>query len=480
MKFENLPLHKDILRGIRDTGFTRCTPVQEQTLLESISGRDIMAQAQTGTGKTAAFLITVFHRLLITSPPETKPHALILVPTRELAVQVENDAKDLGRHLDISIINVIGGVAYEKQIEALRSGTDIVVGTPGRLIDLLKNSHMTLSGINFFVIDEADRMFDMGFIPDVRYIARKIPPIDRRQTMLFSATLDTRVRRMAEEYMHNPEDIEIEPEQITVESINQVLYHVGMNEKLPLLLGLLESGDISRSIIFANTKAEAERLGFKLCGNGHTAEVLTGDVSQKKRFRIIDRMKRGKLPILVATDVAARGLHIEDVSHVINYDLPNDAASYVHRIGRTARAGKTGHAVCFACEKFVFNLESIEALLEHEIEQIQVEDGMLVKDVAGRFYPTRRTGGAKTTERDKRREKSGGQRVRRNTRSFSNLKQYSDADRHADTDRPKKKVKNTTGKNVRSQSKHSSRPNRKQSLQERKKQYMEKYGITPK
>jgi ATP-dependent RNA helicase RhlB len=478
MKFENLPLHEDLLRSIRDTGFTRCTPVQEQTLLESLSGRDIMAQAQTGTGKTAAFLITIYHRLS-TLKQQVKPRALILVPTRELAVQVENDARDLGRYLPFSIINVIGGVPSEKQIKALRQGIDIVVGTPGRLIDLWKNRHLHLDEISYFVIDEADRMFDMGFIPDVRYLAGKIPPVGRRQTMLFSATLEARVRYLAEEYMKDPEEIEIEPEQITVESIDQVLYHVSMEEKLSLLLGLLKSGDIIRTIIFTNTKAEAERLGFKLQGNGYTAEVITGDVSQTKRFKIIDRMKRGQLPVLVATDVAARGLHIEDISHVINYDLPNDAASYVHRIGRTARAGKTGHAIGLACEKFVFNLESIEALLEHEIEQIQVEDRMLEKDIAGKFYPYRRNHGGRLPDRGKRREKSDRSPDRTSPHFTSSSRQYAASGRPKKNKpyQEKKKTLTSKKKNARSPRRYS-RPNRNQSLEERKRRYQEKYGVS--
>jgi ATP-dependent RNA helicase RhlB len=475
MKFETLPLDENLLQGIRDTGFTRCTPVQEQTLLESLSGRDIMAQAQTGTGKTAAFLITIFHRLLSTKQAKDKPHALILVPTRELAVQVENDARDLGR--PFSIINVIGGVSYDKQLEAIERGVDIVVGTPGRLIDLLKNHNLAFKGTSFFVIDEADRMFDMGFIPDIRYLARKVPPVDRRQTMLFSATLESRVHHLAEEYMKDPEVIEIEPEQITVESIEQVLYHVGMHEKFPLLLGLLKSGEIRRSIIFTNTKAEAERLGFKLQGNGYTAEVLTGDVSQKKRFRIIERMKRGELPILVATDVAARGLHIEDVSHVINYDLPNDAASYVHRIGRTARAGKTGHAICFACEKFVLNLEDIEALIEHEIEQVPVEDRMLVKDVAGKFYPSRGRETRKPSDRDSRRQIPGHKPHRTLSRPFSHSRDGTDRPKKNKPHQGKEKVKAPTRHKIDSPQKPSQRISRKQSLEERKKQYREKYGI---
>lgn len=476
MKFDTLPLHDDLLKGIHDTGFTRCTPVQEQSLIESLSGRDIMAQAQTGTGKTAAFLITILQRLRSQKSQKRKPHALILVPTRELAVQVENDAKDLGRHLPFSVINVIGGVPYEKQIKSLKEGVDIVVGTPGRLIDLLKNRHLSFDGIVFFVIDEADRMFDMGFIPDVRYIARKIPSENRLQTMLFSATLDNRVRRLAENYMKEPEEIEIAPEQITVESIRQVLYHVGMSEKLCLLLGLLKSENMTRSIVFTNTKTEAMKLGFKLRGNGYKAEVLTGDVKQKKRLRIIEQMKRGELPILVATDVAARGLHIDDVSHVINYDLPNDSASYIHRIGRTARVGKTGDAICFACEKFVLNLESIETLLEHKIEKIHVEDWMLEKDSAGDFHPSRRRERERSLNRhgrDKRKRQSA-----RASRGKSPHSKQSAAGGH-----PRKKKsrqdKATTPRNkeILSPRKSSSRLSRKQSLEERKKQYQKKYGI---
>jgi ATP-dependent RNA helicase RhlB len=310
---------------------------------------------------------------------------LILVPTRELAVQVESDALKLGKYLPYRVLSIFGGVGYEKQETALKEGVDIIVATPGRFIDLYKNKKIELGSIQVFVADEADRMFDMGFYPDIRYILGKLPKQPHRQTMIFSATLEERVRRLSEAYMVDPELIEIDPEQVTVESIEQRIFHVSNEEKLPLLLGLLTRERMERVIIFTNMKVTAEEVAFKLNHNGFPSEVITGDLDQKKRLRIIEKMKEGKIHILVATDVAARGLHIEGVSHVINYDLPEEAASYVHRIGRTARLGTPGKAYSLACEKWVLNLLEIERFIEHKIETAWVDEVDLVPDKAGAF-----------------------------------------------------------------------------------------------
>ena len=396
MKFESLNLPPEILKGLSDAAFERCTPIQELSLPTSIEGKDLIAQSQTGSGKTAVFLITIFKRLIGGElQPGRKPRALIVVPTRELATQVSRDSELLGKHLNLTTVAIYGGVEYDKQIRALKGGVDIVAATPGRLIDLYKSKSLSLDSIDIFVVDEADRMFDMGFAPDITYIANNLPKKRPRQTMLFSATIDSNVRRLASMHMQpNPIILEIEPEQVTVDTIDQKLIYVSNEEKLSVLLALLKRPDTTRTIIFTNMKRTAEMLGFKLNGNGMSAEVLTGDVSQAKRERIMGAMKSGKLQILVATDVAARGLHIEDVSHVINYDLPEDAASYVHRIGRTARAGKSGKAYSLGCESHVFNLPEIEKFIERKIESEWIETDEMVEDKAGPYRSRPRAPGS--------------------------------------------------------------------------------------
>src|SRR3990170_2596742 len=387
MKFTSLDLDKDIIKGIEDAGFERCTPVQEQSLPEALSGKDLLVQSQTGTGKTAVFLIAVFSNFLAHGRESRKgPRALIMAPTRELAVQLEGEARKLGKHLPFRSVAIYGGVEYDKQLKPLREGVDIVVATPGRLIDLYKSRALSLNDIEVFVIDEADRMFDMGFAPDISYIAGRLPKDRPRQTMLFSATLDDNVNRLAERYMKpEPVLVEIEPEQITVDKIDQKILHVSREEKLPVLMALLKRPEVERVIIFTNMKRTAEELDWKLKENGFAAMVLTGDVNQAKRRRVIDEMKSGKVKILVATDVVARGLHIEDVTHVINYDIPQEAASYVHRIGRTARAGKSGRAWSLACEDYVLNLPEIEKFIERKLDVEWMEEGELVEDKAGSY-----------------------------------------------------------------------------------------------
>ena len=387
MKFDILNLHPDILKGINEVGFEQCTPIQEQSLPECLAGKDVIAQSQTGSGKTAVFLLTVFSRLMAAGPGTTvQPRALVMVPTRELATQVIDDAVKLGKYLPLRYVAIYGGVEYDKQVNALKTGVDLVVATPGRMIDLYKSKTLSLDSIEIFIIDEADRMFDMGFAPDIMYIAGKLPRNKPRQTMLFSATIDSNVRRLASRYMlPDPVMIEIEPEQVTVNTIDQKVLYVSNEEKLSMLLTLLKRAEVERCIIFTNMKRTAEMLGWKLEANGLPAKVLTGDLSQERRQKVIEGMKSGKIRILVATDVAARGLHIEDISHVINYDLPDDAANYVHRIGRTARAGKSGKAYSLACEDHVLNLPEIEKYIERKIESEWIEDSELVKDTAPGF-----------------------------------------------------------------------------------------------
>lgn len=380
MTFEKLNIPANILEGIRDAGFTECTPVQALTLPEALKGKDIAAQAQTGTGKTAAFLIAVFSRML--TEPSTgqgsSPRALVIAPTRELVVQIEAEARLLGSHTGLRIVSVYGGVDYEKQRREVSGGADMLIGTPGRLIDYFKQGIYSLKRTRFLVIDEADRLFDMGFISDLRFILRRMAPYHQRQSMLFSATLSHRVMELCYEHMNNPERFTVTPEQVTVEKVEQEIYHVGKNEKFGLLLGLLKREPGGRYLIFSNMKVTAEHVQNLLNANGHSAATLTGDIPQAKRLKVLSRFRSGDLPILVATDVASRGLHIEGTTHVINYDLPEDPEEYVHRIGRTARAGASGKAISLACEDCVLSLPEIEAYIRQKIPVMPVTDELVV------------------------------------------------------------------------------------------------------
>jgi ATP-dependent RNA helicase RhlB len=373
------------VRGIRDAGFVTATPIQEAALPLALKGKDVAGQSQTGTGKTAAFLIAAFTRCLRTPSPAktgvTAPRVLIIAPTRELVVQIEADAHLLGSHTGLRIVSVYGGIDYNKQREALRDGTDVLVGTPGRLIDYLKQHVWSPSKVEVLVIDEADRMFDMGFIADLRFILRKLPKPERRQSFLFSATLSFRVMELTWEFMNNPVQITITPNQKTVEKAEQVLYHVGREEKFNLLLGLLKREGGSRILIFSNTREEARRLEDRLGRNGWLARALTGDVDQKKRMKILNDFKDGELPVLVATDVASRGLHIEGVTHVINWDMPQDAEDYVHRIGRTARAGAAGKAISLADETSALAVEPIEKFIGQKILVEWADDDLYLAEI---------------------------------------------------------------------------------------------------
>lgn len=410
--FTSLGLPEAILLGIRDAGFERCTPIQERCLPLSLKGRDVAGQAQTGTGKTAAFLITVLDRLIRSGPNSgANPSALIVAPTRELALQIYEDAKVLGGHTPLRMTAVFGGVDYEKQARQLKEGTDIVIGTPGRLIDFLKQKVLVLKDVQVLVIDEADRMFDMGFIRDLRYLLKRLPPYDKRQSMLFSATLNYRVLELAYEHMNCPEEIYIEPRERTVDTVEQCVFHVGLDQKLPLLLGLLKREDWERILIFCNTKAAVELLAAKLRGNGYPAEGITGDLPQRKRLRLMERFKSGELKILVATDVASRGIHVEDITHVINYDLPQDREDYVHRIGRTARAGKKGKAISLADERNVWYLEPIENFLGKKIPVVWFGEDWLEQDKAGKVRIPRKE--LRGPARQKRESRPGSDRPKR-------------------------------------------------------------------
>ena len=415
-KFEEFNLPAAVLSGLNEAGFTYCTPIQAQTLPVLLTGRDVAGQAQTGTGKTAAFLVTVITQLL--ALPEKSsglPSAIIIAPTRELSRQIYEEAQVLARNTGLSMAQVVGGVDYLKQAEILRRGVDIIICTPGRIIDYYKQGIFKTEGIKALVIDEADRLLDLGFAKDMRYLLRKLPPYEKRQSMLFSATLSYRVMELTYEYMNLPEFIAVTPETVTVEGIEQELYHVGTDKKVSLLLGLLKREDWTRALIFVNTKSGVDRLTHRLKGNGWPAEGITGDLPQRKRFQLMEQFKKGQLKILVATDVASRGIHVEDISHVINYDLPQDSENYVHRIGRTARAGKTGRALSLACERYVFHLESIEEWLGYKIPVVWPEDDWHVEDHSSPMLPKRKTRMKSTTGRRIRgvRDKRGDPRKAR-------------------------------------------------------------------
>jgi ATP-dependent RNA helicase RhlB len=382
MKFTEFDLPAEVLQGIAGVGFTDLTPVQEETIPLALAGKDVAGQAQTGTGKTAAFLITLFTRLLRNPKPAGKnPRALILAPTRELVVQIRDDAHGLGAFCPFRVEAIFGGVDYDKQRKALQEGVDIIVATPGRLIDYAKQRVFSFHAIESLVIDEADRMFDMGFIKDLRYILRKLPPFEERQTMLFSATLSHRVMELAYEFMNLAEKVRIAPDQVTAERVEQILYHAGRREKFPLLLGLLKKEpQPQRVLLFVNTKREAEHLAERLKANDFKAAVISGDIPQLKRLRILTDFREGRLTFLVATDVASRGIHIDGVTHVVNYDLPQDADDYVHRIGRTARAGAGGKAISFADEDLVFHLPDIEEFIGGKIPSAFPEEDDFCRD----------------------------------------------------------------------------------------------------
>jgi ATP-dependent RNA helicase RhlB len=377
LTFDSLTIPESVKRGIAELGFTRATPIQAQTLPIALAGRDVAGQAQTGTGKTAAFLVALFNRLL-TDPgaanrPVNAPRAIVIAPTRELAVQIHSDAEAIGKYTGLKLAIVFGGVDYEKQRRTLEEGVDVLIGTPGRIIDYFKQHVFDLRHIQVAVLDEADRMFDLGFIKDIRFILRRMPHPTLRLTMMFSATLSHRVMELAYEHMNNPELIRIEPDKMTVDRVTQVLYFPATDEKIPLLMGLLRRIDARRTMVFVNTKRIAEVLERTLIANGFSAQALSGDVPQNKRLKMMRDFHNGDIAVLIATDVASRGLHIPDVSHVFNFDLPNDAEDYVHRIGRTARAGAEGDAISFGCEEYAIALPDIERYIGHQIPRAAIE-----------------------------------------------------------------------------------------------------------
>ena len=382
-RFKELDINPDIIKGLDDAGFEFCTPIQAQSIPIALTGKDVAGEAQTGTGKTAAFMVACMNHLLSHAPHENRkpnqPRALILAPTRELAIQIHKDAVTIGKHTGLTLGLSYGGTDYDKQRRMLEEGVDILIGTPGRIIDFFKQGVFNLKACDVLVLDEADRMFDLGFIDDIRYLIRRCPDPDKRLSLLFSATLSHRIAELAYEHMNDPAEIRIEADTKTADKIEQSIYYPANSEKIPLLLGLMEKLKPTRSIVFINTKRTAEKVYAWLEGNGYKSALLSGDVPQKKRQSLLKKFQDGEFNTLVATDVAARGLHIPEVSHVFNFDLPQSGEDYVHRIGRTARAGASGFAISFACEDFAHYIMDIEQYIDQKIGKEAVTSELLIE-----------------------------------------------------------------------------------------------------
>jgi len=415
--FSSLDLLPAVQDGVARAGFTHCTPIQALTLPLALAGRDVAGQAQTGTGKTAAFLLVIFQRLLRKQPaePGRQPRALVLAPTRELALQIHKDALLLGDETGLRFGLAYGGIDYDKQRTALEQGIDVLIGTPGRIIDYFKQNVFNLKHIDVMVLDEADRMFDLGFIKDIRYVLRRLPPREQRQSLMFSATLGQRVLELAYEHMNEPELLKVETDQVTADNVVQSVYYPANKEKLPLLVQILRGIEGGRVMVFANTRVATDLVERTLNANGIHAAAMSGQVPQKKRQTLLKRFHDGEIPVLVATDVAARGLHIPDVTHVINFDLPQDAEDYVHRIGRTARLGAKGEAISFACENYAFHLPEIEQYIGYPIPVEHADTDTLpeIKRAAPAPKRERRDGGKRGAPRGRhggeRRSSGGGQ-----------------------------------------------------------------------
>ncbi|MBQ0002572.1 MAG: DEAD/DEAH box helicase [Treponema sp.] len=466
MDFKEFNLDSGLAEGIQNAGYVSCTPVQEQVITASGDGSDLYVQSQTGTGKTAAYLIAVMQEIL--TKPECKgKKALVMVPTRELAVQVEMECRTLCEKTGLKVFSFYGGVGYEKQVKAIENGVDILVATPGRIIDLQEQNKLDLSNVGFAIIDEADRMFDMGFYPDLRIILKHLPKAEDRQTMLFSATLNTYVKNLAWEYTRDAKEITIEAENITVDEIDQELIHVSSDEKTKLLVGILSREKPESTIIFCNTKKGCEIIGKRLSMNGFSCEYIIGDMQQTRRLKVLNDFKAGKVSILVATDVAARGIDVNDLSMVVNYDLPNEPENYVHRIGRTARAGKSGKAYTFCSEKDVYDLMPIERYIGKSIPSVVCNSDMLGEDKSEGTYIKLDSYDDEHGDRRSFREKKGENQRGRNYKGKSRYdKKNGDSKFHdRKNDGYKKDYKNENREDLSSLS-----------FEERMKVYKEKYA----
>lgn len=401
VSFDSFDIEQPLRDAIAKLGFEFCTPIQAQSLVHTLAGHDVTGKAQTGTGKTAAFLITIINDLL-TNPIEedrflAEPRALIIAPTRELAIQIAADSVQLTEFTDLHTVTLVGGEDYQKQTRALDAKpVDIVVATPGRLLDFVSNDKLYLGLVELLVLDEADRMLDMGFIPQVRQVVARTPKRECRQTLLFSATFTPEIVELGSRWAMDPIMVEVEPEQVAAEAVNQIVYLVTTADKYNLLYNLITEPESKKVLVFSNRRDQVRRLADNLYRNGINCGALSGEIPQNKRIRTLDAFKTGKLRVLVATDVAGRGLHISDVTHVVNYTLPEEADDYVHRIGRTGRAGAVGTSISFACEEDSFLLPAIEEKLGHKLDCIHPEEDLLerapgfVREVQSRPRPDNR------------------------------------------------------------------------------------------
>ena len=420
INFDSLPLEDSLQQALKDNNFEFCTPIQAESLPVLLDNRDCAGQAQTGTGKTLAFLLACMQRLLSNPDIKTepgKPKVLILAPTRELAIQIHKDAELLVKHSNLKLAICYGGKAYEQQKSQFEKPVDILIGTPGRLIDFLKQRLYTLKFAQCLVLDEADRMFDMGFINDVRFMLRRLPPPEQRLSMLFSATMAQKVMELAYEHMNNAELIKIESDSPAVERIEQSMYHPANDEKIPLLLGLIKKFQPERSIIFVNTKHAAIKVWEFLMSNDLQAALISGDIQQSKRESLLKKFHDGEYAFLVATDVASRGLHIPNVTHVFNYDLPDLGEDYVHRIGRTARVGNNGHAISFACEDYAMNLMDIESYIKRSVPNQSITSELLVKPIPRKRLIQRKPRGKPQGGKGRPHHSHGQQRNNNNNRN---------------------------------------------------------------
>jgi ATP-dependent RNA helicase RhlB len=384
VRFHDLGLPDPIMHAIADLGFKYCTPIQAKVLIHAHAGQNISGRAQTGTGKTAAFLITIFSRFLQdplqTERPAGSPRALVLAPTRELAIQIAKDAEDLGKYCHFNCLAIYGGLEVKRQQRRLdRAPVDLIVATPGRLLDFVKRGSIKLKDVEILVIDEADRMLDMGFIPEVKRIIRETPPKNHRRTMLFSATLTEDVLRLASQWMPDPVICEVEPEHVAVETVNQIVYIVTSRDKFKLLYNILKKRADDRTLIFCNRRDHTQALVNKLKKHGIACELLSGAVPQNKRLRILEDFRTGTVQVVVATDVAGRGLHVKDIGLVVNYEFPYEPEDYVHRIGRTGRAGVAGTSISFACEDESFIIPAIEQYIGNPLHCVMPEEGLLAR-----------------------------------------------------------------------------------------------------
>lgn len=388
-KFSDFSIHENVLKALNNAGYANCTPIQAMCMPLIEKGADIAGQAQTGTGKTIAFLTATFNKLLNVES-KGQPRAIILAPTRELAIQIHKDAIVFAEATGLSLGLVYGGEGYESQRQQLQQGVDVLIGTTGRVIDYHKQGIFNLNSIQAVVLDEADRMFDLGFINDIRYLFTNMPERTERLNLVFSATMSYKVKELAYSHMNEPTHLQVEPDQMTGKRIKEELFYPESDKKIQLLLSLIEDDWPDKAIVFTNTKHACEKVYNWMKADKHRVGLLTGDVNQRKRLSILENFAKGNLDFLVATDVAARGLHIPEVTHVYNFDLPDDREDYVHRIGRTGRAGASGHAISFACESYVYNLPAIEEYIGHTIPVSQFDPDALLDDIPKPRYQKRR------------------------------------------------------------------------------------------